>query len=310
MAEKKSTTVRTTRAQRMLEGLFGAIDTTLPPLAARLGARLWFRLPKTASPERRRARQPEGGEPFELTGDGLVVRGRVYDVEGAGRPTAYLVHGWGGHWQQLGALVGPLRDAGYRVVVHDAPSHGDSPAGRYGPRSTRVMEMAHAHALVVGQHGEPALTVAHSLGALAVLWAARHHRTGLGALVTVAAATDIDELVDSFRGHTGLGARSRTRLLDRIEEIIGIPRAAFDGPALAAEVLAEQPEVPLLAVHDSGDAEAPPRVSERLVDVWPGAELVLTDGLGHRRVLWTPEVVTRIADFTGQPVDSRSGSAG
>lgn len=143
-----------------------------------------------------------------------------------------------------------------------------------------------------------------------MLWAARHHRTGLGALVTVAAATDIDELVDSFRGLTGLGARSRTRLLDRIEEIIGIPRAAFDGPVLAAEVLAEQPEVPLLAVHDSGDAEAPPRVSERLVDVWPGAELVLTDGLGHRRVLWTPEVVTRIADFAGQPVDSRSGSAG
>lgn len=306
MAERKSTTVRMTTAQRVLRGLLGGLDAAAPPLAARLGARLWFRIPAPVSAERRRARQPAGGAPFELAEKGLVVRGRIYGTSG---PTAYLVHGWGGHWQQLGSLVHPLLDAGYRVVVHDAPSHGDSPAGRYGPRSTRVMEMARAHALVVERHGDPALTVAHSLGALTVLWAARHHAVPLGALATVAAAADIDELVDSFRRLTGLGPRSRTLMLDRIEQTIGIPRTAFDGPTLAAAVRADQPDIPLLAVHDAGDVEAPAAVSRRLVDAWPGAELLLTDGLGHRRVLWEPTVVARVADFARRQLAADTRSA-
>lgn len=298
MARKKSTTVRPAAVAHMLaRSALGATDAVAPRLAASVGARLWFRLPAPPPAERRERRQPAGGEAFELARDGLAVRGRVYGDDGASRPTAYLVHGWGGHWQQLGALVGPLREAGYRVVVHDAPSHGASPAGRYGPRSTRVMEMAEAHARVVEQHGEPALTVAHSLGTMAVLWAAQHHDTPLGALVTVAAATDVEELVDSFRRMAGLGGRSRSAMLDRIEQTIGIPRAQFGGPALAAAVRTRQGAVPLLAVHDTADAESPTRISARLVDAWPGAELVLTEGLGHRRILWAPEVVERVSRF-------------
>jgi len=306
MASQKSTTVRLAPSQRLAQGALGALDRMAPPIAARVGARLWFRLPASPTAERRRRREPAGGETFALAGDGLVVRGRVYGEEGD-RPTAYLVHGWGGYWQQLGSFVEPLTEAGYRVVVHDAPSHGDSPAGRYGPRSTRVMEMARAHALVVERYGTPTLTVAHSLGVMAVLWAVRHHGTPPGALVTVAAATDVEELVDSFRRMAGFGGRSRTAMLDRIERIIGIPRAEFEGPALAAAVLADRGAMPLLAVHDTTDGESPVRISERLVDAWPGAELVRTEGLGHRRVLWAPEVVERVAAFAAQQLPSVSG---
>lgn len=275
-----------------------ALDAAAPPLAARAGTTLWFRLPPTANPGRRRRLEPDGGTPFEVTGRGLTVRGRAFGHDG--QPTAYLVHGWGGHWQQLAVHVGPLRELGYRVVVHDAPSHGDSPPGAYGPRASRVMEMALAHALVVEQHCPATLTVAHSLGAMVVLWAAQHHGTGPGALVTIAAATDLDELIDSFRRMTGLGPRSRAGMLDRIERTVGHPRTMFQGPALARATVSRHGTLPMLSVHDSTDVESPSWVSEQLVSAWPGASLLLTEGLGHRRVIRDPTVVARVAQFAAE----------
>ena len=37
--------------------------------------------------------------------------------------------------------------------------------------------------------------------------------------------------------------------------------------------------------------------AQELAEVWPGAELALTDGLGHRMICQTPSVIDRIVDF-------------
>ena len=91
-----------------------------------------------------------------------TVRGRVYGDWG--NPTAYLVHGWGGWWQQLSAHVEPLLARGFCVVAFDAPSHGDSGPGVHGRRSTTFLEMAEALGAVVSEFGRPTLVVAHSAG--------------------------------------------------------------------------------------------------------------------------------------------------
>lgn len=298
MSTHKGLTIRARWRSHAGRRAFTVLDATAPHLAARVGSVLWFRLPPVASVEHRRRLEPAGGTPFEVRRHGLTVRGRVFG--GGDAPTAYLVHGWGGHWQQLGGYVRLLSQLGYRVVVHDAPSHGDSAAGAYGPRSSRVMEMAHAHALVVERHGTAALTVAHSLGAMVALWAANHHGAGTGALVTLAAATELDELVDTFRRITGLGVRCRAELLDHIERAVGHPRAAFSGPTLAGAALKRHGVVPMIAVHDISDPEAPSAMSEQLVRSFPGGTLLLTQGLGHRRVVRDPMVVERVAQFAAE----------
>ena len=81
-------------------------------------------------PTARAARTPRGGEAFAVSWAHGTVRGRVYGDWG--NPTAYLVHGWGGWWQQLGAHVEPLLARGLCVVAFDAPSHGDSGPGAHG----------------------------------------------------------------------------------------------------------------------------------------------------------------------------------
>jgi hypothetical protein len=82
------------------------------------------------------------------------------------------------------------------------------------------------------------------------------------------------------------------RIRARFERRFGLPWAAMHAPTLARRMTA-----PLLVVHDRRDREVPWEDGAALAAAWPGAELVTTAGLGHRRVLADPAVVARAVDF-------------
>src|SRR5687767_6768036 len=89
-----------------------------PWAGGRVANNLWF----TAPPRMPATELPPGGEPFDVDVRGVTVRGHVW---GSG-PVVYLVHGWGGRGSQLAPYVEPLTATGHRVVLFDAPAHGDS----------------------------------------------------------------------------------------------------------------------------------------------------------------------------------------
>ncbi|WP_154402253.1 alpha/beta fold hydrolase [Ornithinimicrobium cavernae] len=277
---------------------FAALDTVAPALAARLADHQWFRLTPPPDPASRRHSTPPGGRAFTTVHGGLTVRGQVYGPDDA--PTAHLVHGWAGWWQQLSGFVGPLLEAGYRVVAHDAPSHGDSPPGHYGPRSSRVMEIADAFAAVVWQQGPADLVVAHSIGAMSVMWARERGSTGAGAYAFLAATAAVEPMVDAFRHSLDLGPRTTHLLARRVERRVGHPFTAFDVPGMSRRLVDAGTVPPLLSIHDRGDRMAPARGSVDIARAWPGAELVLTDGLGHRQLLRDETTIARVARFAAQ----------
>ena len=55
--------------------------------------------------------------------------------------------------------------------------------------------------------------------------------------------------------------------------------------------------LPALIVHDRGDREVPFLSAQSLQRALPGAELLPTEGLGHRKLLVDPEVVERAVRF-------------
>lgn len=322
MSAPKSTFIRPSESHRVLfaprppqgplavRTLFAAFDVAAPDVAARLARRLWFRLPPTLPLERRTKHVPVGGVPFTVRRDGVTVRGTVHGPDDA--PTAHLVHGWGGWWQQLGAYVEPLLAAGYRVVAHDAMSHGGSPAGRYGPRSATIPEMAGAFAAVVWQQGPADLVVAHSIGAM-VAMQARALGHPAGAYVFLAPAVDVEVMFPWFQHVLGVGDRTIPRLRSRVEAHVGMTIGDFSLVA-AAHRLEEPSATPLLVVHSRDDSDNPAQGAVDLAQAWPGAQLVLTDGLGHRRILWDPSTVARVADFArsarGGAVDDQGQELG
>jgi pimeloyl-ACP methyl ester carboxylesterase len=287
MASKKKTTDRSI-APPPLRAVFLGADALSPALAAALAAPLFLRTRRYPVPERERA-VLEGAERHDLpTSRGKAVAwvwGRPAPAA-APVPTVLLTHGWEGRGAQLGAFVEPLRHAGFRVVAFDAPGHGEAP-GRSSslPTIGATLEAAAARWRPVSG------LVAHSAGAVGATWALTR---GLAAerVVFIAPGADLMGYTAGFAALLGLGDESRRRLARRIERRIGVSYSELEPLQRAPEMT-----VPLLAVSDRADAEAPLETVERLVGAWPGAELRVTHGLGHRRILWEPDVVEEAVAF-------------
>ena len=278
-AVKKSTIVRLMNLGQ------AAGEIVAPGLAARWVCRQWFTLP----PQFRAGAFPEGGEPFEVTWEHGTVRGQSW---GDG-PVVYLVHGWGGRSDQFAAMVDPLRRAGYTVVAFDAPSHGTSDPGAWGPTSTTGVEFGKALDAVFAKFGPGEAAVAHSMGGLATLLALNFGWFGVNRLVFVAPMAGYAEAMDVFQSMMGFGPRIRRRVDVLTWKRVGLDDDEFDVRHLWSRL--DDP-LPALVVQDDTDPQAPYAQSRALADDI-GAEFMTTTRLGHNRVLADRQVADRIIRF-------------
>lgn len=283
---QKSTIVRARNLA--LRIFFTGGEWVAPAVTGRVARRLWFTLPPGAPA----SELPAGGTPFTVTAVGAEVRGHVW---GEG-PVVYLVHGWGGRGSQFAAYVEPLVAAGYRVVLFDGPSHGDSDPGRHGSRQTHGVELGKALDAVFARFGPAHAVVAHSLGTIATYLALRYGWISTRRLVLLAPMVEAASLFDAFQRALGFGRRTR-RAFDRaVDAYVGLPVDEFDARLQAARV----DPVPTLVVHDRGDRQTPYDAAVDLVETLPDARLVTTDGLGHRRILRDRAVIGEVLEFLGE----------
>ncbi len=289
LREPKSTTVRFFSAAPAMRAAFRVLNRAAPALAARWAERIWFTLPRSPAPPG--AVPAPGGHRFTVDVEGRRLVGEVW---GTG-PAVYLMHGWGGNAGQFAAFVAPLVDRGHRVVAFDAPSHGRSDPGAYGPRSSSIPEFATALTAVVAAHGPAHAVIAHSMGGIAASVALcdglRADRVALLAPMasTVAYARQL-------AGMLGFGEPTYRRLIARAERRVRAPMHHFDVPELGRAVAMP----PTLVVHDRDDAFTPVTDGAAIAAAWPAARLRVTSGLGHRRLLRDPDVVSEVVDFVAR----------
>lgn len=275
------------------------LERVSPRLGGRWGEFLFFRVPPTP-PESRRTRHGTPGAPFALDFAGRTIRGESWGEAGA--PLVVLLHGWGGWRQHLQAYVDPLLAAGCRVVAFDALAHGSSDAGHFEPRTSRIFEIADCLVRVVAEFGQPMAVVAHSGGAMAAMLAMHDGRLAPERAVFVAPSVNVADMVSGLSRAVGLGPRSALVMERRAVRRIGRPVTDFDTAALARDLAARGVLPPALLVHDRGDDETPASGSEALHAAWPRSRLLLTDGLDHRRILWSRAVVDVAVAFLTEPV--------
>ena len=198
-----------------------------------------------------------------------------------------LVHGWGGRGSQLWAFVQPLLDAGYAVVTFDAPAHGFS-----GSRYASVLHFAQAMQAVVDAVGGVHGIVAHSLGGAAANLALARGWIEAARVVTIAAPTEFDSFSRRFARQLNVSDKVRDAMQHHLERRFGYRWQDFEGGRLASANA-----MPALIIHDRGDKEVSFSDAEHLAAHWPGAHLLPTDKLGHRRILRDAFVVARSVEF-------------
>lgn len=212
-------------------------------------------------------------------------------------PTVLLVHGWNGRATQLGSFVAPLVARGYRVVAFDARGHGDSEGSR-----SSLPELANCIRQVVDELGGVYAILAHSLGGAATTFALAY---GLQAerAVFISPPADPREFLKIFGAALGITDEVRSLVKTRVERRLGVPLEE-----MLANNIAPRMEIPLLVIHDRDDKEVPFNVGRSVAQHWPGAELILTAGLGHQRILRDPGVRDAAVSFLDANVHLRSAA--
>jgi pimeloyl-ACP methyl ester carboxylesterase len=270
---------------------FAVLGRLSPALAGRLAAKLFARPRRHARP----ARESE----LIARGSRVALPDGLHATAWGAGPTVLLVHGWEGRGAQLGAFVDPLVAAGYRAVALDGPAHGDSPGV-----TTTGPEFARALVATRDVVGPLAAIVGHSFGGFTSLLAVSR---GLptARIVTIGTPASVPEVLRDFLRLIRLPDRALPSMIAALEARVGAPMASFEVEAFAPDV-----HVPVLVVHDTDDREVPYADGARLAEVF-GARLLTTNGLGHRRILFAPEVVAAVVEFIeeGRQVGATHGSA-
>jgi pimeloyl-ACP methyl ester carboxylesterase len=278
----KSTIVRSSNRSKPWARAAGAMLSALAPgLAARLATRLFLAPPRPARPARE-AEVLAAARPRTID----APPGRVRTWTWGEGPAVLLVHAWGGRGSQLAAFVHPLLARGFSVVAFDAPAHGDSDG-----RRVTLLEMVTALRAVAAAHAPIHAIIAHSMGAV-VATRAVYEGLAASALVFVAPPAEVATPSLAFGDALGLSRRVRELMQARVEREAGATWDSFDVAPLAASQRA-----PLLVIHDRDDGEIPWQHGTLVARAWPGAELVATGGLGHRRILRDAAVVAAAVDF-------------
>lgn len=264
-----------------LRAAFAVLGRLAPGAAGAVAERLFLTPPRHQVPPREREALA-GAVPFDVRMGRTTLRAWRL---GEG-PAVLLAHGWGGRGAQLLPLGEPLREAGFSLVTFDGPAHG-----RSGGRLASVPVFADAIAAVAARSGARA-ALAHSMGGAALALAILRGLPA-DAGVVIGAPRSPWPFFRAFGEALALPPGVRDRARARLERRVGFTEEAFDLPRLAAGA----PPVPLLVVHDRGDAEVPFADGADIAAAWPGARLVATDGLGHRRILRDPGVARTAAAF-------------
>jgi pimeloyl-ACP methyl ester carboxylesterase len=209
-------------------------------------------------------------------------------------PVILGVHGWAGAGIQFGAWVNPLVEAGYRVVLFDAPAHGRAQGGR-----TDLFEMAEVTSKVADNVGRVHGILAHSMGCIA---AARAIEDGLQAhhLIMLAPPLSLPAIMDNLGQQLGLSQAVLDVHLRLMEDQFG--QTVWE--KLDLEVLSRSLTQRGVIVIDDDDTSIAPDESERVSDNWQTAQVLRTRGLGHHRLLWSPLVIDAALQDLGRPVEN------
>lgn len=266
-----------------LRGFLSTAARLAPGLAAPVARRL-FCTPRAPKHLRIDWRAIPTHEEFAFAHDDITVYGRAWGLDRR-RPRVLLAHGWAGWGLQFAGFVQPLLDAGFEVITFDQPAHGAS-----GGKTVTLPEFARVIAAVDRNFGPFHTVIGHSLGGAAAAFALSR---GLRAkkAVLISAPADAEAETRRFARALWLPEPARAAMQRAIEEDEGVRMSE-----LRAATIAPSLRQPALLIHDRRDREVPVQAVQEY-DAWPGAQVVLTEGLGHARILRDAGVIGRVVEF-------------
>ena len=99
---------------------------------------------------------------------------------------------------------------------------------------------------------------------------------------------------DRFATVLGIPPVVRRTMQANLERRLGVEWKHLHLPSIAARL-----EVPALIVQDADDSDVSVDDARAIQGAWRDAELMVTQGHGHRAVIRAPEIMRRTVEFLG-----------
>lgn len=206
---------------------------------------------------------------------------------GEGEKRVLLVHGWSGRATQFFKIIERLLAEGYHVYSIEAPAHGDS-----SQRKTHMLEFVQAIEKTNEAFGPFQIAVGHSLGGMAIFNAMKQEGFKPETVTVIGSPASIENVVMDFCRKVEASQAIGKRIIRYIEE-----RYDMKVCQASTEYLAKQFDPQGIIVHDNADSDVGIKNAYELKDQWSNAEILVTDGLGHRKILMKDQVIDKIMDF-------------
>ncbi|MES2485308.1 MAG: alpha/beta hydrolase [Bacteroidota bacterium] len=260
------------------------LEALSPLLAAKFGMWLFtrpvkFKLPKREHPMNANSTQQK----IHITTINKTIN--VYSL-GNSTKKVLLVHGWSGRGTQLYAIAENLANSGFETISFDAPAHGKS-SGSHSDMTEFIASILQLEK----QFGPFDYAVGHSLGAMAVLNAVK---LGLDVkkAVIIGSGDVIEDIMLYFTNKLGMKIATGRLMIQRFENKFGQTINSY-----SAYIAAQHVKIPVLVFHDENDTDVPVSAAHHIHKHLQQGELIITKGLGHRKILGDKVVIKTILEF-------------
>lgn len=202
-----------------------------------------------------------------------------------------LVHGWSGRSTQLFAFADKLLENGYMVISFDGPAHGKSTG-----KTTMMPEFLKTIEKINTTFGPFEAAIGHSFGATSLFNAASNFLT-IKALIAIGSGDKISDIISNFAKNLYLKEKSARKIKSGLEKKWLIHIDDF-----ASSTVAKNIKIPVLVIHDKNDGDVPVSCAYRIRQNLEKGSLLITNGLGHTKILRNKEVVNKSVEFIIQNI--------
>ena len=197
-----------------------------------------------------------------------------------------LAHGWAGRSTQLFMIANKLLENGFMVISFDGPAHGKSSG-----KTTNLLEYIETIKAIDKKFGPFTAAVGHSFGSMAIM-NAQADTSPFKNIVTVGSGDKVSDILLNFANNIGLNNKFGYKFIRYFEKKGNIKVDDY-----ATFNVAKKVNIPTLIVHDVNDGDVAVSCAINIRQNLKKGKLLITNGLGHTKILRDKNVTQRIVDF-------------
>lgn len=205
---------------------------------------------------------------------------------GEGERKVVIGHGWESKASHFRVFIDQLLAEGFQVVSFDAPGHGHSPGSK-----SDVIEFGDLLFAVEKEFGKFDAAIGHSLGGLALINAIKRGFEVPKAFI-ISAPTCFPEVLHKYAKILTLPESLHMSLRESVKSHFSMDDSIWD--KFTAYKGLETVKTEAIIIHDEHDEEVLMVEAEALANAWPNAKLVKTQGLGHKKIIKSDDVVNQV----------------